>query len=111
MTREEIREEILGEKMDEIREYYHENTCGEAEASKLLKDNEEFKDKLSEVLAVIHKNININDENTETEKGPKYFRENIDVMDLISPSIDLVKAVLIHWEEETEINKKIGVIA
>ena len=106
MGKEKIREEILGEKMDEIREYYHENTCGEVEASKLLRDNEEFKDKLSEILAIIHKSINVDDGNIRAEEITEYFRKNIDVMDLIGPSIDLVKAVLIHWEEEKEINKK-----
>lgn len=106
MGKEESREVILGEKMDEIREYYHENTYGEAEASKLLRDNEEFKDKLSEILAIIHKSINVDDGNIRAEEITEYFRKNIDVMDLIGLSIDLVKAVLIHWEEEKEINKK-----
>jgi hypothetical protein len=97
------REEILGEKADEIREEIWENTRDmECKSRKLIK-NRKIKDKIAELLAIIHIETNKTIQNQEEIK--KVYKENIEEIEIFSIICECVTSLEIFHEEEKIINE------
>lgn len=106
------REEILGEKADEIREEIWGNLRDTERKSRELIENGKIKSKIAELLAIIHIEINkiADDKNSlETiqnqEEIQKVYKENIEEMEIFSIICDCVAALEIFHEEEKIINE------
>ena len=97
------REEILGEKADEIREEIWENTRDTECKSRKLIENRKIKDKIAELLAIIHIETNKTIQNQEEIK--KVYKENIEEIEIFSIICECVTSLEIFHEEEKIINK------
>ena len=97
------REEILGEKSDEIREEIWENTRDTERKSRKLIENRKIKDKIAELLTIIHIET---DKTIQNEKEiQKIYKSNIEAIDIFSIICDCVTALEIYQAEEKAINE------
>ena len=97
------REEILGEKADEIREEIWGNLRHiEHEISELI-ENWKINDKISELIAIIHIETYKKIQNQEEIK--KVYKENIEEMEIFSIICECVTSLEIFHEEEKIINE------
>ena len=97
------REEILGEKADEIREEIWGNLRETERKSRKLIENRKIKDKITELLATIHIET---DKTIQNEKEiQKIYKANIEAIDIFSIICDCVAALEIFHEEEKIINE------
>ncbi len=97
------REEILGEKSDEIREEIWENTRDTERKSRKLIENRKIKDKIAELLTIIHIET---DKTIQNEKEiQKIYKSNIEAIDIFSIICDCVTALEIFQAEEKAINE------
>ena len=97
------REEILGEKSDEIREEIWENTRDTERKSRKLIENRKIKDKIAELLTIIHIETDKTIQNQEEIK--KVYKENIEEMEIFSIICECVTSLEIFHEEEKIINE------
>ena len=97
------REEILGEKADEIREEIWGNLRHIEHESRELIENGKIKDKIAELLAIIHIEIDKTIQNQEEIK--KVYKENIEEMEIFSIICECVTSLEIFHEEEKIINE------
>lgn len=97
------REEILGEKADEIREEIWGNLRETERKSRKLIENRKIKDKIVELLATIH----IETEKTiQNEKElQKIYKANIEVIDIFSIICESIATLEIFQAEEKTINE------
>ena len=100
------REEILGEKADEIREEIWGNLRETERKSRKLIGNRKIKDKIAELLATIHIET---DKTIQNEKElQKIYKSNIEAIDIFSIICDCVAALEIFQAEEKAINEILG---
>ena len=97
------REEILGEKADEIREEIWGNLRYIEHESRELIENGKIKSKIAELLAIIHIETDKTIQNQEEIK--KVYKENIEEIEIFSIICDCVAALEIFHEEEKIINE------
>ena len=99
-----IREEILGDKADEIREeIWQKERYAECESLKLAK-NEKVKEKLIELFTVIQV---AREEIITKEYLQKVYRENISNMDIENVIRESIIAIDIFTEEEKAIKERL----
>lgn len=99
-----IREEILGDKADEIREeIWQKERYAERESLKLAK-NEKIKEKLIELFTVIQI---VREEIITKEHLQKVYRENISNMDIENVIRESIIAIDIFTEEEKAIKERL----
>ena len=97
------REEILGEKADEIREEIWGNLRHIEHESRELIENGKIKDKITELLTTIHIET---DKTIQNEKEiQKIYKSNIETIDIFSIICDCVTALEIFQAEEKAINE------
>ena len=97
------REEILGEKADEIREEIWGNLRHIEHESRELIENGKIKDKITELLTTIHIET---DKTIQNEKEiQKIYKSNIEAIDIFSIICDCVAALEIFQAEEKAINE------
>ena len=100
----EIREEILGDKADEIREeIWQKERYAERESLKLAK-NEKVKEKLIELFTAIQI---AREEIITKERLQKVYRENISNMDIENVIRESIIAIDIFTEEEKAIKERL----
>ena len=97
------REEILGEKADEIREEIWGNLRDTERKSRELIENGKIKSKIAELLAIIHIETDKTIQNQEEIK--KVYKENIEEMEIFSIICECVTSLEIFHEEEKIINE------
>ena len=97
------REEILGEKADEIREEIWGNLRHIEHESRELIENGKIKDKIAELLAITHIETDKTIQNQEEIK--KVYKENIEEMEIFSIICECVTSLEIFHEEEKIINE------
>ena len=97
------REEILGEKADEIREEIWGNLRHIEHESRELIENGKIKDKIAKLLAIIHIETDKTIQNQEEIK--KVYKENIEEMEIFSIICECVTSLEIFHEEEKIINE------
>ena len=97
------REEILGEKADEIREEIWGNLRHIEHESHELIENGKIKSKIAELLAIIHIETDKTIQNQEEIK--KVYKENIEEMEIFSIICECVTSLEIFHEEEKIINE------
>ena len=99
-----IREEILGDKADEIREeIWQKERYAERESLKLAK-NEKVKEKLIELFTTIQI---AREEIITKERLQKVYRENISNMDIENVIRESIIAIDIFTEEEKAIKERL----
>lgn len=99
-----IREEILGDKADEIREeIWQKERYAERESLKLAK-NEKVKEKLIELFTAIQI---AREEIITKERLQKVYRENISNMDIENVIRESIIAIDIFTEEEKAIKERL----
>jgi hypothetical protein cdivTM_26224 len=99
-----IREEILGDKADEIREeIWQKERYAERESINLVK-NEKIKEKLIELFTVIQI---AREEIITKEHLQKVYRENISNMDIENVIRESIIAIDIFTEEEKAIKERL----
>ena len=99
-----IREEILGDKADEIREeIWQKERYVERESINLVK-NEKIKEKLIELFTVIQI---VREEIITKEHLQKVYRENISNMDIENVIRESIIAIDIFTEEEKAIKERL----
>ena len=99
-----IREEILGDKADEIREeIWQKERYAERESLKLAK-NEKVKEKLIELFTVIQV---AREEIITKEYLQKVYRENISNMDIENVIRESILAIDIFTQEEKTIKERL----
>ena len=97
------REEILGEKADEIREEIWGNLRETERKSRKLIENRKIKDKITELLATIHIET---DKTIQNEKEiQKIYKANIEAIDIFSIICESIAALEIFQAEEKAINE------
>ena len=102
--KKKIREEILGDKADEIREeIWQKERYAELERLKLAK-NEKVKEKLIELFTVIQV---AREEIITKEYLKKIYRENISNMDIENVIRESILAIDIFTQEEKTIKEKL----
>ena len=100
----EIREEILGDKADEIREeIWQKERYAERESINLAR-NEKVKEKLIELFTVIQI---AREQIKNEEKLQKVYRENISNMDIENVIRESIIAIDIFTEEEKAIKERL----
>lgn len=97
------RKEILGEKADEIREEIWGNLRHIEHESRELIENGKIKDKIAELLAIIHIETDKTIQNQKEIK--KVYKENIEEMEIFSIICECVTSLEIFHEEEKIINE------
>ena len=99
-----IRQEILGDKADEIREeIWQKERYAERESLKLAK-NEKVKEKLIELFTVIQV---VREEIITKEYLQKVYRENISNMDIENVIRESILAIDIFTQEEKTIKERL----
>lgn len=102
--KKKIREEILGDKADEIREeIWQKERYAERESLKLAK-NEKVKEKLIELFTVIQV---AREEIITKEYLQKVYRENISNMDIENVIRESILAIDIFTQEEKTIKERL----
>lgn len=102
--KKKIREEILGDKADEIREeIWQKERYAECESINLVK-NEKIKEKLIELFTVIQI---VREEIITKEHLQKVYRENISNMDIENVIRESIIAIDIFTEEEKAIKERL----
>ena len=102
--KKKIREEILGDKADEIREeIWQKERYAECESLNLAK-NEKVKEKLIELFTVIQV---AREEIITKEYLKKIYRENISNMDIENVIRESILAIDIFTQEEKTINERL----
>lgn len=102
--KKKIREEILGDKADEIREeIWQKERYAERESINLVK-NEKIKEKLIELFTVIQIT---REEIITKEHLQKIYRENISNMDIENVIRESIIAIDIFTEEEKAIKERL----